>query len=102
MIRRPPRSTLFPYTTLFRSLDVTERRDVRLGLDDLAVGVTAGVVPHDVNGDRQGEPDGRACVVDLVPHPIEAEASLLDHVLALAVGDLLTAEETVYAPFQVR
>src|SRR3712207_7393274 len=23
MIRRPPRSTLFPYTTLFRSIDVT-------------------------------------------------------------------------------
>src|SRR5256885_5411550 len=23
MIRRPPRSTLFPYTTLFRSLDMT-------------------------------------------------------------------------------
>src|SRR3712207_7547943 len=23
MIRRPPRSTLFPYTTLFRSLDVS-------------------------------------------------------------------------------
>src|SRR3712207_8646816 len=28
MIRRPPRSTLFPYTTLFRS---RLRRDVRLG-----------------------------------------------------------------------
>src|SRR2546422_1276080 len=29
MIRRPPRSTLFPYTTLFRSLeDVVERRPV--------------------------------------------------------------------------
>src|SRR2546430_12203506 len=29
MIRRPPRSTLFPYTTLFRSvsLGVAERRD---------------------------------------------------------------------------
>src|SRR5687767_15517449 len=27
MIRRPPRSTLFPYTTLFRSLEV-EREDV--------------------------------------------------------------------------
>src|SRR2546426_2232837 len=26
MIRRPPRSTLFPYTTLFRSLDVAQRR----------------------------------------------------------------------------
>src|SRR2546430_12164037 len=25
MIRRPPRSTLFPYTTLFRSLPVTTR-----------------------------------------------------------------------------
>src|SRR3712207_9506532 len=25
MIRRPPRSTLFPYTTLFRSLDLHER-----------------------------------------------------------------------------
>src|SRR5256886_8191466 len=27
MIRRPPRSTLFPYTTLFRSLAVARRRD---------------------------------------------------------------------------
>src|SRR3989442_8841076 len=26
MIRRPPRSTLFPYTTLFRSLDVSTLR----------------------------------------------------------------------------
>src|SRR3712207_7807142 len=26
MIRRPPRSTLFPYTTLFRSVDVPRRR----------------------------------------------------------------------------
>src|SRR2546422_11226782 len=26
MIRRPPRSTLFPYTTLFRSLDVARTR----------------------------------------------------------------------------
>src|SRR5207249_5938094 len=25
MIRRPPRSTLFPYTTLFRSLNVPDR-----------------------------------------------------------------------------
>src|SRR6266704_798918 len=31
MIRRPPRSTLFPYTTLFRSLAPTgEARDVRV------------------------------------------------------------------------
>src|SRR3712207_8543647 len=29
MIRRPPRSTLFPYTTLFRSEDAHERADSR-------------------------------------------------------------------------
>src|SRR5947209_16469410 len=29
MIRRPPRSTLFPYTTLFRSDDHDNVRDVR-------------------------------------------------------------------------
>src|SRR3989441_9444103 len=28
MIRRPPRSTLFPYTTLFRSLVIAARVDV--------------------------------------------------------------------------
>src|SRR2546430_4116236 len=27
MIRRPPRSTLFPYTTLFRSLEILDRLD---------------------------------------------------------------------------
>src|SRR3712207_7270928 len=32
MIRRPPRSTLFPYTTLFRS--APERRGVRRVADD--------------------------------------------------------------------
>src|SRR3712207_8635608 len=36
MIRRPPRSTLFPYTTLFRSVPVGQRRahaaHVRVGL----------------------------------------------------------------------
>src|SRR5256885_12703622 len=40
MIRRPPRSTLFPYTTLFRSL---------LGADQVAlvllVGLEVGLVP---------------------------------------------------------
>src|SRR5260370_28430110 len=30
MIRRPPRSTLFPYTTLFRSVDVGGLQDLDL------------------------------------------------------------------------
>src|SRR4030066_1612764 len=32
MIRRPPRSTLFPYTTLFRSLSAARYRDRPIGL----------------------------------------------------------------------
>src|SRR2546426_7623489 len=39
MIRRPPRSTLFPYTTLFRSVVATRsvRAGVPLGADERAV-----------------------------------------------------------------
>src|SRR2546427_9294202 len=32
MIRRPPRSTLFPYTTLFRSLQVSSGDSIRYAL----------------------------------------------------------------------
>src|SRR2546425_6763961 len=35
MIRRPPRSTLFPYTTLFRSAEVVEARHVDPVADEL-------------------------------------------------------------------
>src|SRR5256885_7380418 len=45
MIRRPPRSTLFPYTTLFRSLDVV--------LDGLAV--AAGPAGDDQGVEFRGE-----------------------------------------------
>src|SRR3712207_9001100 len=59
MIRRPPRSTLFPYTTLFRS-----RRDEVAGRD-------VDEVEPVLAGDRAGEerlPDaGRAVEQDPVP-----------------------------------
>src|SRR3712207_8585256 len=42
MMRRPPRSTLFPYTTLFRSIDFT------VAVDDSSGAVT--VVPDPVVG----------------------------------------------------
>src|SRR5690242_21022996 len=38
MIRRPPRSTLFPYTTLFRSVDVIEQGK-NIGASSRTVGV---------------------------------------------------------------
>src|SRR3712207_8534105 len=34
MIRRPPRSTLFPYTTLFRSISPPEGRELDLVIED--------------------------------------------------------------------
>src|SRR3712207_8837079 len=41
MIRRPPRSTLFPYTTLFRSGDLQDRRGHELHEQAVAVVATA-------------------------------------------------------------
>src|SRR3989442_8284602 len=50
MIRRPPRSTLFPYTTLFRSL-VDQDRMLYRGLDRLAdIGVEALLIVDDLHG----------------------------------------------------
>ena len=44
MIRRPPRSTLFPYTTLFRSSEMaSERLGVKFGIVDLSLAPTPAV-----------------------------------------------------------
>src|SRR5258708_22013438 len=58
MIRRPPRSTLFPYTTLFRS---AVDRHGRGGVDGGAAGA-AGVVPPglELPGPPQAQPAGAA------------------------------------------
>src|SRR3712207_7044459 len=61
MIRRPPRSTLFPYTTLFRSDVDVERRAV-LAVDD-AVGAV------DAAPDR----------VERAAGPVEADALRVAH-----------------------
>src|SRR3712207_8023626 len=58
MIRRPPRSTLFPYTTLFRSGGAVERADAD-GQPALAqrppVGVPAGLDDGEVVVGGEGE-----------------------------------------------
>src|SRR3712207_7056937 len=53
MIRRPPRSTLFPYTTLFRSHPGHERRHG----DADRRGEDAGVVEPGVLLERAGDPE---------------------------------------------
>src|SRR3989449_8434498 len=56
MIRRPPRSTLFPYTTLFRSRDVRRRRAVRVGGRDAGPRRAAGRgVPGGGTGTRRDD-----------------------------------------------
>src|SRR3712207_7369998 len=46
MIRRPPRSTLFPYTTLFRSRQDLRREATRLVLLEEALAAHAVGAPH--------------------------------------------------------
>src|SRR2546426_9333666 len=66
MIRRPPRSTLFPYTTLFRSL---------LDVGPLRLGRACGDKPDDREGDD-----------DTPPHWITRSARSVVVALAI-VGD---------------
>src|SRR5256885_16622165 len=47
MIRRPPRSTLFPYTTLFRSPQIEKQSAGKLGAEELAARVEASVIALD-------------------------------------------------------
>src|SRR2546427_7003175 len=59
MIRRPPRSTLFPYTTLFRSALVAASGSDE-GRDALPAGHGAVALRHGGGGRRRAErPDGR-------------------------------------------
>src|SRR2546422_10205647 len=80
MIRRPPRSTLFPYTTLFRSheqlvigppVHVAAHHGAPLG-PRLPVGVRQllGVVPASVVGERP---------THLAPHPERDERERVAH-----------------------
>src|SRR3712207_7899573 len=54
MIRRPPRSTLFPYTTLFRSVDEALHLRVRV-----ALALIAGKLRARVRADEVGELEDR-------------------------------------------
>src|SRR2546430_2341071 len=59
MIRRPPRSTLFPYTTLFRSLSGARRRGRRLRA---ACSVNAAALSNGERPLRTGDRDDVASV----------------------------------------
>src|SRR3989442_7934019 len=67
MIRRPPRSTLFPYTTLFRSSRSMPSNLRYLGLDVHAETIAVAVA----------EPDGEVRSLGMIPNRPEAVAKLL-------------------------
>src|SRR3712207_7482535 len=68
MIRRPPRSTLFPYTTLFRSAWLEVRCPVR------APGLAPGGLEGDaVPGHRRGRPGQGAGRVTETARPARSE-----------------------------
>src|SRR2546429_6124450 len=79
MIRRPPRSTLFPYTTLFRSRPRrAPRRAVEVREQRRPVRHERHVVPHAVgDGAAEGEV-GVACPEGGLPAP-EVEIAALAH-----------------------
>src|SRR5256886_8689046 len=84
MIRRPPRSTLFPYTTLFRSPGAPELQveelDVEVGVVDDQLGA--------LNEVQEGAGDvGKARLVGekLARQPVHLERALLDLALRVQV-----------------
>src|SRR2546425_12686258 len=87
MIRRPPRSTLFPYTTLFRSVQFEDRLTIR----DIATGhIIWEYVTHEAVDPRTGRhlaPDHRSEAA-VFRRDAERGTYLLrwDYVRGIAVG----------------
>src|SRR5256885_10374014 len=79
MIRRPPRSTLFPYTTLFRSDDDVAMRGMghqRLECLEESVRFGGGLVHLPVP--RQHGFSHRSACKKLVPFPIDRKSTRLN------------------------
>src|SRR2546429_7111673 len=90
MIRRPPRSTLFPYTTLFRSVELL-RHGAAQGLD------LAGLVRFSLGRHRH---DGAHEVGLFIHDRSEEHTSELQSRLHLVCRLLLEKKKTHYASTQ--
>src|SRR5688572_30968681 len=88
MIRRPPRSTLFPYTTLFRSVTIdgdpggvpTRPREQRRVDDDLH-GRIGGLLVHRVRRGRGQLQDRRACRSEEHTSELQSQSNLVCRLL---------------------
>src|SRR2546429_7114012 len=82
MIRRPPRSTLFPYTTLFRSRPAARRRADQLHRLARHRDERAGQFEDDVLFGKLGHPIPRAppdavVLIELEARPVNPERAIL-------------------------
>src|SRR5258708_20773986 len=76
MIRRPPRSTLFPYTTLFRS-EARYEAAAHAIENAVAVAMQSGRATRDVGGDLGTAATGQA-IVEILQSDIPGGAAALD------------------------
>src|SRR3712207_7041252 len=76
MIRRPPRSTLFPYTTLFRSVQDGQREG--RGLAGAGLGDAEQVAPFQHRGDGLGLDGGGGLVAGLLQRAQEGRGEAED------------------------
>src|SRR2546430_12109525 len=90
MIRRPPRSTLFPYTTLFRSKEILQLGETRIGLlwTFAAIGIGAGSL-------AAGRLSGDKIELGLVPLRSEEHTSELQSQSNLVCRLLLEKKNTL-------
>src|SRR5256712_6320129 len=94
MIRRPPRSTLFPYTTLFRSLAAGRLR--LFGTELLGLGDLRGAAPARTVRAESGRDHGDAHLVRerLVDHRAEDDVRVLVRSSGDDLRGLVDLEET--------
>src|SRR6185437_10452624 len=110
MIRRPPRATLFPYTTLFRSLprrnltrqpfdQLVHRRD-RLGGGGLVLAAPAVYLPREiiagpavVGKSDGGEVDAMQCGDDSIHFGIDRASLLGRHCLQQRIPEDLAVDK---------
>src|SRR2546422_6628091 len=86
MIRRPPRSTLFPYTTLFRSLELAQQAPELPALQRPLARRLVGVAPE------RERARGVADALDVEARDLPLEAALLQQHHLLGNEDIVEAQ----------
>src|SRR5256885_8550747 len=102
MIRRPPRSTLFPYTTLFRSQVARLREGIRLAfvrvVQVLPPRQRAALILHDVLEDRKSTRlNSSHLVLSYAVFCLKKKTTLDPRALAPRLGPKRTSDSGLYS-----